>query len=75
MSEIWQWEEQSRWYGNYGNANQWTVNVGLSSLGREGAKTGDDARAEGRPSSDPWLPPRIQLALMLADLVDGRSRE
>src|SRR3954451_13280369 len=42
----WKWEPQSRTYGNYGNANQWTVNAGLSSLARETAQNTNDAREE-----------------------------
>src|SRR3954451_3981735 len=46
----WKWEPQSRTYGNYGNANQWTVNAGLSSLARETAQNTNDARTdEGTP--------------------------
>lgn len=44
LSAIWQWEQQSRSYGNYGNANQWTVNAGLTSLARESAQNSSDAR-------------------------------
>jgi hypothetical protein len=43
----WQWEKQSRRYGNYGNANQWTVNAGLASLARESAQNSNDARLDG----------------------------
>jgi hypothetical protein len=43
----WQWEPQSRRYGNYGNANQWTVNAGLASLARESAQNSNDARLDG----------------------------
>jgi hypothetical protein len=46
----WKWEPQSRTYGNYGNANQWTVNAGLPSLARETAQNTNDARTgEGTP--------------------------
>src|SRR4051812_34638016 len=41
----WIWEEQSKTYGNYGNANQWTVNAGLASLARESCQNSADARA------------------------------
>lgn len=47
----WQWEAQSRNYANYGNANQWTVNAGLSSLARESAQNSNDARIDG-PRAD-----------------------
>ncbi|MCG7578810.1 hypothetical protein [Mycolicibacterium sp. OfavD-34-C] len=47
MTVRWQWEAQSRSYANYGNANQWTVNAGLSSLARESAQNSNDARLEG----------------------------
>lgn len=40
----WQWEPASRSYGNYGNANQWTVNAGMASLARESAQNTNDAR-------------------------------
>jgi hypothetical protein len=40
----WQWDRASRSYGNFGNANQWTVNAGLSSLARESAQNSNDAR-------------------------------
>jgi hypothetical protein len=42
----WRWEEQSRNYANYGNANQWTVNAGLASLARESAQNSNDARID-----------------------------
>lgn len=51
MTVAWRWEEQSRNYANYGNANQWTVNAGLSSLARESAQNSNDARVEG-PRAD-----------------------
>ena len=51
MTVAWRWEEQSRNYANYGNANQWTVNAGLSSLARESAQNSNDARIEG-PRAD-----------------------
>ena len=51
MTVTWRWEEQSRNYANYGNANQWTVNAGLSSLARESAQNSNDARIEG-PRAD-----------------------
>ena len=44
MTAEWKWEPQSRTYGNYGNANQWTVNAGLGSLARETAQNTNDAR-------------------------------
>lgn len=44
MTITWRWEQQSRSYANYGNANQWTVNAGLSSLARESAQNSNDAR-------------------------------
>lgn len=47
MTATWRWEEQSRNYANYGNANQWTVNAGLSSLARESAQNSNDARLPG----------------------------
>src|SRR4051812_22597528 len=40
----WTWEAQSKTYGNYGNANQWTVNAGLTSLARESCQNSADAR-------------------------------
>lgn len=40
----WIWDEQSKTYGNYGNANQWTVNAGLASLARESCQNSSDAR-------------------------------
>ena len=51
MTVTWRWEEQSRNYSNYGNANQWTVNAGLSSLARESAQNSNDARLPG-PGAD-----------------------
>jgi hypothetical protein len=51
LTARWQWEEQSRSYANYGNANQWTVNAGLSSLARESAQNSNDARLAG-PRAD-----------------------
>lgn len=51
MTELaWQWDKQSRTYGNYGNANQWTVNAGLASLARESTQNTNDARSEQNPS-------------------------
>lgn len=44
-SALWQWDKQSRTYGNFGNANQWTVNAGLVSLARESTQNTNDARA------------------------------
>ncbi|GAA3947490.1 hypothetical protein Aau02nite_61440 [Amorphoplanes auranticolor] len=46
----WQWEPQSPAYGNYGNANQWTVNAGLESLARESAQNTNDARRGDEPA-------------------------
>lgn len=46
----WKWEPQSPVYGNYGNANQWTVNAGLSSLARESAQNSNDARPDRQPA-------------------------
>jgi hypothetical protein len=40
----WQWDQRSESYANYGNANQWTVNAGLESLGREATQNTNDAR-------------------------------
>lgn len=51
LTITWRWEEQSRNYANYGNANQWTVNAGLSSLARESAQNSNDARLPG-PGAD-----------------------
>lgn len=51
MTVSWRWEEQSRNYANYGNANQWTVNAGLASLARESAQNSNDARVDG-PRAD-----------------------
>ena len=45
MTLLWQWEKASRAYGNYGNANQWTVNAGMESLARESAQNTNDARS------------------------------
>lgn len=51
MAELaWQWDKQSSTYGNYGNANQWTVNAGLASLARESTQNTNDARSEENPS-------------------------
>lgn len=48
MSDLtWRWERASRSYGNFGNANQWTVNAGLASLARESAQNTNDARVSG----------------------------
>jgi len=46
----WQWQPQDPAYGNYGNANQWTVNAGLTSLARESAQNSNDARQAGSPA-------------------------
>ena len=51
LTAAWQWDSQSRSYANYGNANQWTVNAGLSSLARESAQNSNDARLPG-PRAD-----------------------
>jgi hypothetical protein len=48
----WKWEPQSKTYGNYGNANQWTVNAGLPSLAREATQNTNDARS---PTGTPEL--------------------
>jgi hypothetical protein len=45
----WKWDRASRSYGNYGNANQWTVNAGLTSLARESAQNSNDARFNDAP--------------------------
>jgi hypothetical protein len=47
---MWQWEKRSRTYGNYGNANQWTVNAGLVSLARESTQNSNDARVGSEPA-------------------------
>lgn len=47
MNVQWKWDPASRSYGNYGNANQWTVNAGLTSLARESAQNSNDARLPG----------------------------
>jgi hypothetical protein len=47
---MWQWDKQSRTYGNFGNANQWTVNAGLVSLARESTQNSNDARAGSEPA-------------------------
>lgn len=52
MTVTWRWEEQSRSYANYGNANQWTVNAGLASLARESAQNSNDARLDDGPRAD-----------------------
>lgn len=46
---VWKWERQSPTYGNYGNANQWTMNAGLESLARETAQNSNDARRSSEP--------------------------
>src|ERR1700712_4788213 len=51
VSAIWQWPKQDPTYATYGNANQWTVNAGLSSLARESAQNSNDARVDG-PRAD-----------------------
>jgi hypothetical protein len=61
----WQWERASRSYGNFGNANQWTVNAGLASLARESAQNTNDARVDGQ---------RAELAYTFIR-VAGRERE
>jgi hypothetical protein len=57
QSSNWQWETQSPAYGNFGNANQWTVNAGLVSLARESAQNTNDARlgAERLKVGHLWL--------------------
>jgi hypothetical protein len=47
MQAGWKWEKASRAYGNFGNANQWTVNAGMASLARESGQNTNDARAKG----------------------------
>jgi hypothetical protein len=42
-SPTWRWDRASKTYGNFGNANQWTVNAGLGSLAREAAQNSNDA--------------------------------
>src|ERR1700712_4534011 len=44
VSAIWQWPKQDPTYATYGNANQWTVNAGMTSLARESAQNSNDAR-------------------------------
>jgi hypothetical protein len=51
LKPSWGWEPQSKSYANYGNANQWTVGGGLSSLARESAQNSNDARLPG-PRAD-----------------------
>ena len=46
----WKWAQQNKAYANFGNANQWTVNAGLSSLARETAQNSNDARVDGQPA-------------------------
>lgn len=50
MTLAWKWDPQSATYGNYGNANQWTVNAGMSSLARESTQNSNDARVDAVPS-------------------------
>ncbi|MFC5136991.1 hypothetical protein ACFPK1_01990 [Actinomycetospora rhizophila] len=50
MVAVWKWERQSPTYGNYGNANQWTLNAGLDSLARETAQNSNDARRSTEPA-------------------------
>ncbi|MEE3851782.1 hypothetical protein VZC37_15675 [Gordonia sp. LSe1-13] len=52
MTLTWKWDPQSATYGNYGNANQWTVNAGMSSLARESTQNSNDARTEATPALD-----------------------
>lgn len=40
----WQWRAQDPAYANYGNANQWTVNAGMTALARESTQVSKDAR-------------------------------
>lgn len=44
----WKWDKASRSYGNYANANRWTVNAGMASLAREGAQNSNDARSSSK---------------------------
>lgn len=46
----WDWEPQSPACANFGNANQWTVNAGLTSLARETAQNSNDARVGSEPA-------------------------
>lgn len=50
MTAMWRWATKDRTYGNYGNANQWTVNAGLTSLARESAQNTNDARLPDVPA-------------------------
>ena len=50
MNPTWRWPRASREYGNFGNANQWTVNAGLHSLARETAQNSNDARTGANPA-------------------------
>lgn len=52
MDLTWKWDPQSPTYGNYGNANQWTVNAGLHSLARESTQNSNDARIDTKPALD-----------------------
>jgi hypothetical protein len=65
LTITWQWEKQSRRYGNYGNANQWTVNAGLASLARESAQNSNDARLDG---------PKAELVYTFT-LLSGEARK
>jgi hypothetical protein len=65
LTITWQWEKQSRRYGNYGNANQWTVNAGLASLARESAQNSNDARLDG---------PKAELVYTFT-LLSGEARQ
>lgn len=47
MALRWQFERQSPAHANFGNANQWTVGAGLTSLARETAQNSNDAALPG----------------------------
>ncbi|MGW6278749.1 hypothetical protein [Kribbella sp. NPDC055071] len=66
MTLTWLWDRQKRNYGNFGNANQWTVNAGLSSLARESAQNTNDARREDGPA---------ELVYTFVRLVGDQRRE
>lgn len=65
QAAIWKWKRQSRIDGNYGNANQWTVNAGLMSLARESTQNSSDARIEDEP---------VELVYSLIRLTGARRR-
>lgn len=52
MDPRWQWQRANRAYGNYGNANQWTVGSGFESLARESAQNSNDARLSRDETSE-----------------------